>query len=643
MLLKPGNFCEILRSDKLLILNRFIKKVFYLCSFPIILINMHTELISLGSIIILGIAAQWLAWRLKFPSIILLLLFGLIAGPVTGFIRPNELFGNALLPFVSVAVAVILFEGGLTLRLKELKSVGKVILSLITIGVLITGVLSALAAHFLLDVDWKISILLGAVLTVTGPTVIGPLLRHIRPTGKVSEILKWEGIVIDPIGALLALLVYEVIVIGEIEHAGAQVLFVLGKTVFIGSIVGFAFAWLLVFLLKKFWIPDFLHETVTLSLVIGAFILSDTIQSESGLIATTLMGLVLDNQKLVSIKHIVEFKENLRVLIISVLFITLSSMLNPTDLDTLTIGSFVLLFLLIFLIRPLSVFASTIASGLTWKEKTFLSWMAPRGIVAAAVSSIFALRLAELGVPQSEIIVPTTFLIIIGTVAVYGFTAPMLAQKLKVAQADPQGALIVGAHSWGIKIAKVLQENGFKVAIVDTNHSAIYKARMEEIPVYHGSALAKDIFDEIDFNGIGKLIALTANNEANALAVLHFAEFFGREELYQISPDQNENKEDDKFSPQHLRGRFIFGKTTGYSNINKKFQSGWITKSSKLTDEYTFEQFKERYGQDCVPLFLITDDKKLMVFSSDMDFEPKTGHMIIALVKDIETKKETKN
>jgi len=600
---------------------------------------MHTELISLGSIIILGIAAQWLAWRLKFPSIILLLLFGLIAGPITGFLHPNELFGNALLPFVSVAVAVILFEGGLTLRLKELKSVGKVVLSLITVGVIITGVLSALTAHFLLGMNWSISILLGAILTVTGPTVIGPLLRHIRPTGKVAEILKWEGIVIDPIGALLAVLVYEVIIIGEIEQAGAQVLFVLGKTIFFGSIVGLAFAWLLVFLLKKFWVPDFLHETVTLSLVVGAFLLSDSIQSESGLLATTLMGLVLDNQKLVSVKHIVEFKENLRVLIISVLFITLAAMLNPGDLENLSVGSFVLLLLLILVIRPLSVWASTFTSELTWKEKAFVSWMAPRGIVAAAVSSIFALRLSEFGVPQSELIVPNTFLIIIGTVAVYGFTSPWLARKLKVAQADPQGAMIVGAHSWGIKIAKILKEKGFKTAIVDTNRSAIYKARMEDIPVFHGTALAKDIFDKIDFNGIGKLIALTQNDEANALSVLHFAEFFEREELYQIAPEQAENKEDDKFSPQHLRGRFIFGNKTSYSSLNRRFESGATLKSSKLTEEYTLDKFKQRY-QDCVPLFLITEDKKLKVFSSDMDFEPKAGHTLIALVDEKEEDKK---
>jgi len=595
----------------------------------------HHDLISLGSIVVLGIAAQWLAWRLKFPSIILLLCFGLIAGPLTGFINPETLFGNGLMPFISIAVAVILFEGGLTLRLKELKSVGKVVLSLITIGVLITGALGAVAAYFLLGLDFKLSILLGSIITVTGPTVIGPLLRHIRPSGRVAEILKWEGIVIDPVGALLAVLVFEAIMIGEIEQAGTQVLIGIGKTVLFGSAVGFTFAWLLVFLLKKFWVPDFLHETVTLSLVVCAFLISDTLQAESGLLAATLMGLVLDNQKLVSVKHIVEFKENLRVLIISVLFITLAAMLKPGDLDNLTMGSFIFLALLIVFVRPISVFVSTLKSDLTVKQKTFLSWMAPRGIVAAAVSSIFALRLTELNVPQAELIVPNTFLVIIGTVAFYGFTAKPVAAWLKVSQSDPQGVLFVGAHDWSIQIAKLLKSKGFNVAMVDTNRAAIYKARMEDIQVFHGSALSKEIYDKLNFNGIGKMVALTPNDEANALSVLHFAEYFDRKELYQLTPAQLEKiKEEDKFSPQHLRGRFLFGKEITYSQLTKKFQGGYVLKSTKLSTEFNYKDFLRKYGNDSIPLFYITEDKNLLIITSDSQIEPKKGFTLVALVKD---------
>lgn len=598
---------------------------------------MHEQdLISLGSIIILGIAAQWIAWRLKFPSIILLLVFGLIAGPVTGFLHPNELFGNALLPFVSIAVAVILFEGGLTLRVKELKSVGKVVLSMITIGVIVTWVLSTAAAYYILEWNFRISLLFGAVLTVTGPTVIGPLLRHIRPAGRVAEILKWEGIVIDPVGALLAVLVFEAIVIGEAQAAGTQVILALGKTILFGSAVGFAFAGILVYALKKFWIPDFLQETFTLTLVVAAYLCSDSLQAESGLLAATLMGLVLDNQKIVAVRHIVEFKENLRVLIISILFIVLAARLEPSDLNSLAIGSFILLGLLIFFIRPIAVFLSTINSDLNIREKTFLSWMAPRGIVAAAVSSIFALRLTEIGVPQAELIVPNTFLVIIGTVAIYGFTASPVARKLKVSQADPQGALIIGAHEWGLKIAAILKDKGFKVGIVDTNRSLIRKARMEGYPVFHGTALSNQVYDKIDFNGIGKLFAITPNDEANALAVLHFSELFEREELYQVSPLTEEKSDEEKFSPQHLRGRFLFGKRNSYQYLSERFRKGGIIKSTKLSEEFNFESFKERYGENIIPMFVITIDKRLKVFTAGSKLELKPGDTVLALVDDVE-------
>ena len=222
-------------------------------------------LLSLSSIIILGIGAQWLAWRLKLPSILLLLIFGFIAGPLTGFLNPNILIGDILLPIVSIAVAIILFEGGLSLKVKELPKIGGALIFLLTIGVTITGVIAAIAAYTIIGLNWQISILLGAILVVTGPTVIGPLLRYIRPKRKVADILKWEGIVIDPIGALFALLVFEAILIGGFKDASVTVLLVIGKTLLFGGIVGVSFAFLLIILIKKFWIPDFLQETVTLS------------------------------------------------------------------------------------------------------------------------------------------------------------------------------------------------------------------------------------------------------------------------------------------------------------------------------------------------------------------------------------------
>lgn len=590
------------------------------------------HLLSLASIIILGIGAQWLAWRLKLPSILILLIVGFLAGPITGFLNPDELMGDILIPIVSITVAIILFEGGLSLKVKELPKIGGALLFLLTIGVLITGVIAASAAYFIIGLNWQIAILLGAILVVTGPTVIGPLLRHIRPTKKVAEILKWEGIVIDPIGALFSLLVFEAILIGGFKAASIVVLLSLSKTLLFGGLVGFSFAWLLIIPLKKFWIPDFLRETVTLSLVIGAFITSDLLQAESGLFATTLMGIVMANQKQVTVKHILEFKEILSVLIISFLFIILSARLELTVFENLSYTSLLFLIVLVFAARPISVFISTFNSEFSIKERIFLSWMAPRGIVAAAVASIFALRIAEKNIPQTEFIVPITFIVIVGTVALYGLTAAPLARYLKVAQSNPQGALIIGAHPWAIELAKVLKSSGFNVSLIDTNREAIYNSRMLKIPAYYGSALSEQLIDEISLDGIGKLLALTSNDEANSLACLHLSDLFDSKEIYQLIPKKKFRSNEETFSPQHLRGRFLFGENITFNYISKKFMSGSIIKSTKLTADFDFNDYQQHYGKDIVLLCLISEDNELKVITSDEMITPKPNQTIIALV-----------
>jgi len=592
-------------------------------------------LIELASIIILGIAAQWLAAKVRFPSILFLLIFGFIAGPITGFLHPDRLMGELLFPVVSISVAVILFEGGLTLRISELREIGKVVFILISVGVLVTWGIAAAAAYYLLALNLKVAILLGAILVVTGPTVIGPMLRQIRPVGKVADILKWEGIVIDPVGALLAVLVFEAILVGEAQQAGSLVFWGIVRTVVFGGVIGFVFARVLVWLIKRFWIPDFLQESVALMLVIAAFVTSNHFQEESGLLAATLMGLALDNQKQVSVKHIVEFKENLRVLIISSLFILLAARLQLSDFTPFNVATLGFLAVLIFIARPASVVASTFRSDLNWRERVFISWMAPRGIVAAAVASVFALRLEATGLEQTESLVPLTFLVIVGTVAVYGLTAGPVARWLNVAQSDPQGVLMIGAHAWARAIAGVLKAKGFRVVMVDTNRSNIAKARLDGIHAYHGSVLSEHILDEIDLNGIGRLLALTSNDEANSLAALNFAEIFESQELFQLSPQSDKKQDNDAYSAKHLRGRFLFGEEVHYTYLSNRFLvSGWTLKSTKLSKEFNFEAFKKYYAEKVLPLFLITEAGRLQVFTTDTSLEPKAGQTIIALIKE---------
>ncbi|MEJ2194050.1 MAG: cation:proton antiporter [Ignavibacteriaceae bacterium] len=589
-------------------------------------------LIELASIVVLGIVAQWLAWRLRFPSILFFLIIGFLAGPVTGFLHPDELMGELLLPIVSISVALILFEGGLTLRLGELRDVGRVVIVLIIIGAIITWIIASLAAHYVLNLDLRISILLGAILIVTGPTVIGPLLSHVRPLKRVSTILKWEGILIDPVGAILAVLVFEAIIAGEISAAGKLIFLGIAKTLVIGGIIGFGMAKLLVFLLKEFLIPDILQESVAFVMVIAAFVLSNIFQSESGLLAVTLMGLFMDNQKHVSIKHIIEFKENLRVIIISSIFILLAARLQLSDFENFDLAIFAFVGVLIFVARPVSVFISTLGSKLNWRERTFISWMAPRGIVAAAVSSVFALKLSLTGIEGSEILVPVTFFVIVVTVMVYGLTASPMAKFLKVAQAKPQGVLIVGAHQWARSIAKTLTEMEINVIMVDTNRSNISAARLEGFSAFLGSILSENISNELNLDGIGRLMALTPNDEANSLAALHMADAFERGEMYQLTPLSEKSGKEMEYSPKHLRARFLFGEGMNYYHLNSLFQSGWILKSTRISDEFSFEEMKKYYDQQIIPFFLIDESGKLFISTMENLIEPGPGDTVTALV-----------
>jgi NhaP-type Na+/H+ or K+/H+ antiporter len=587
-------------------------------------------LISLGLIVLLGFTAQWLSWKIKIPSILLLLIFGIIAGPVLGFINPDEMFGEVLIPFISFSVAIILFQGGLTLKLSEFKKIGRVVTLLISVGVIVTWLTATMAAHWLFGLNIEIAILLGAVLTVTGPTVIGPLLRNIRPRHNVGNILKWEGILIDPIGALLAILVFEVILIGKVDNAAPLILLNMLKTILMTTLIGGGFALLLTLLIKKYWIPDYLQEVAALAFVVAAFLISNYFQEESGLLATTIMGIVLANQKYVAIKNIKDFKANLTILMIPVLFILLSARLSVSDIQLMNYKGAIFLIVLILIGRPLSVFLSTIKSDLGLKDKLFISWMAPRGIVAAAVSSVFALKLAEIEIAQVEYLVPLTFTVIIGTVLIYGITSPMAAKSLKISQSNPQGVIIAGAQEWALQIATILQENNFSVLILDTNRFNTNKAKMKGLNAYNESIISDKVIDKINLEGVGKLLALTSNDEVNSMGVLHFSEIFEKENLYQLSPATKEDERE--FSPQHLRGRFLFGKNITYEHITKRTREGAAIKSTNITDKFSYEDFRKKHGESTIPLFLITGNRKLVPLTSEDKIMPEKGSILIALI-----------
>ena len=593
---------------------------------------MHESiLIGLAAILVLGILSQWIAWSTHFPSILILIITGFIVGPVTGFLDPDLLFGDLLIPVVSFSVAVILYEGGLNLNIGELKKIGNPVISLISIGALITLVLTSAAAHYILGFDFKLAVLFGAILVVTGPTVIIPMIRQIRPAGKIGKILKWEGIVIDPIGAVLAVLVFEAMLIGGVKEAAQVTAIAIAKTVLIGGISGIAGGVVLMFLIRRYLMPDFLHNPASLMIMAVVYVASNHFQHESGLLAATVMGIFLASQNMINIRPILEFKENLRVLLISALFIVLAARL-PIDALQYFNWKFVLfMVVLIVLIRPLSVLASTIGAKLDLKEKTFLSFMAPRGIVAAAVASIFELKLEAAGYSEPRIIVYFVFLVIIGTILVYGLGAPVAGRLLGVARSNPQGVLIVGAHSWAREIAKSLQAEGFKVMLIDSSVINFTESKMDGFDVHFGSVLQPNLLYRLEFDEMGKLLALTSNDEVNILSALRFRKFFGREGVFRLF-SRSESVSADKIVRSQLRARLLFGAKATFDGMDGRFEHGAIIKNTKITKEFDYQKYLELYGHDTIPLFIINAKRELFIYTRDNFREPKPGETLVSIV-----------
>lgn len=595
---------------------------------------METRLLYFTSVLFLGVVAQWLAWRLRLPAILLLLGFGFASGLV---VSPAELIGTQLVyPIVSLSVAVVLFEGGLSLRLSDLREVGDVILRLVSLGVVVTWLLSALAAWVLLDFIWPMALLLGAIVALTGPTVIIPLLQHVRPTRRVGAVAKWEGIVIDPVAATLAVLVLEVIRSDELGGALPATLWHLVVMIATGTAVGLAVTAVAVQMLRRYWLPDYLQNSFLLTAVVGAFALSNMLQSESGLIAVTLFGVLLANQKSTTIKHLVEFKENLRVLLISSLFIVLASMVGLEELSTLGWGEAMFLVALL-VIRPIAVFAAAAGSALDWRERVFLSCLAPRGIVAATVAALFGLELVagadnspEL-IEQAGRLVPVVFSVIVGTVVIYGLASGPLARRLGIAEPNPQGVLFVGGEPFVRRIAEAVQAEGFPVLLVDTNHRNVAAARMANLPSRCASILSEYVRDEIDLGGIGRLLAMTGSTEVNTLATMEFATLFGRSEVYQLPVAAVSARRQEPVA-SHQRARPLFGQDATFALLSDMVAHGAVVKKTRLSNEFSFQDFRALYGEQAIVLFQITSNRQLIVGAADQPLNATAGTVLLSLV-----------
>ncbi len=598
---------------------------------------MHEHaVLALTLILVAGIACQWLAWRLKLPAIIFLLACGILAGPLLGWLNPDQLLGDLLFPFVSLAVAVILFEGSLTLKFHEIPGLEKVIRNLITFGVLISWGITTLATRLLLDFSWEMACLFGAIMVVTGPTVIMPMIRTVRPKESVANVLHWEGILIDPIGAMLAVLVYQFIISGGMQGGVTAGLFVFGRILLIGVLAGVGGGFLFGTLLRRYWLPQYLQSVIALAMVSCIFAVSNLLQAEAGLLSVTVMGLCLANMKELDLEDILGFKESLSLLLISLLFIILAARMdlaNFLELGWPALGVFAVIQ---FLVRPLSVQICAFGSKLSMPERHLLSWIAPRGIVAAAISALFALKLEALGYQGASQLVPLTFMVIIGTVLLQSATAGPIAKGLKVAEPEPRGFLIVGANLVARTIAKALMESGFRTLLSDLNWSAVKEAKLEGLPAYWGNPVSEHAERHLNLVGIGSLIAISPNLELNALATHYYRHEFEPQRIYTIRNQTSPEGKTAKKTVFKYGGRYLFEPKVTYQDLNRQLHEGAKITKTLLTDNFSYEDYLARHAEQRLPLFAIDASGSLHIFAPDHEFTPKADWSILALTRDNE-------
>tara|TARA_R110001583_G_scaffold25521_9_gene92237 strand:- start:2133 stop:3950 length:1818 start_codon:yes stop_codon:yes gene_type:complete len=604
-------------------------------------------MLELAGIIILGIIAQWFAWRLKMPAILPLILIGLFVGPISTLISEDGskwiepvwngtegLFpGERLFNFVSLAISIILFEGGLTLKKEEVLHVGPAIGKLISLGSLVTFFGAGVAAHFIFDLSWAISFLFSALIIVTGPTVIAPILRNIPLKKDVSAVLKWEGILIDPIGALVAVLVFEFISVGAGYEYTREALIEFSKIVIIGLSIGFTSAYALYYALKFKIIPHYLLNVITLASVLTVFVLSDLFAHESGLLAVVVMGMVVGNMKVEGLKEILYFKESISILLISILFILLAANINIDDLMLLYRWETIALFLVVvFVLRPIAVFLSTAGSGLKFNEKLFISWVGPRGIVAAGIASLFGLKLVMQGEPGAEYITPLVFMIVLGTVLLNATTARLFAKMVGVFLKTSDGIIIIGATNFARLIATYLKKNGRRVVLIDNNDSHIEKAKSLGLEAIHGDIYSDDLIEDIELNDIGYLLALTGGADVNEFALEKFGPKFGENGAFRII--STDEMKEGNLAPN----KKLFTHKDDFLNLSEVVRDFPLVNEVKVSSNTQYIELLKEINDEkqAIPMFLKDNDGVIHIISSlDDSIEIEKGNVLIYIGKTI--------
>ncbi|MBK1722478.1 cation:proton antiporter [Thiocystis violacea] len=580
---------------------------------------------TLALIAALGIAAQWLGWRLKIPTIVLLVAFGILIGPVFGLIRPSEALGPAYPSLISLGVAVILFEGGLSLRWHELKQTATGVKRLISLGVVFSLGLGTLAAHWIGALSWPVALIFAAIAVVTGPTVILPLLRQARLRRRPASFLKWEGIVNDPTGALLAVLLYEYFVspgAPDISHTLVELALGLVSAGLLGGLGG----WLLGRAYLAGQVPEYLKGPVALGAALAAFGLANLVMDEAGLVAATALGVVLGNMGLPSIEEVRRFKESVAMLLVAGLFLLLTADLDPDILRALDWHSALLILAMLVLVRPLTIGLATMGAGMSWQERVLIGWIAPRGIVAAAVAGVLGPGLVARGYADGDLLLPLVFALILTTVLLHGFSLGWLARKLDLSASPRQGLLISGANPWSTGLAQAVHAYKVPVLITDRAWHRLRRARHAGLPVYFGELLSEHAESELELSDYGSLLALSSNDAYNSLVCAQYTPAFDRWHVYQLATEPSHASRKPGAS---LRGRIFLSAEVQYEDLQRGWYRGWTFQATSITKEFGVEQLLEMLPEGALPVLVISKDAGVRLLAADAGIKAEAGDRVL--------------
>ncbi len=563
-----------------------------------------------------AIGAQWLAWRLRLPAILFLLVIGFVLGPLGGVLQPHALFGPVLEPLVSAAVAIILFEGALQLNLREIKESRRSIAHVILIGGSLCWVMTSLAAHYVGGMQWAAATVLGGMLIVTGPTVVIPMLRHARLNKRVSSVLKWESIVNDALGVLAAVLAYEFFLASSGEGVTPGGSFFILKALSLMAVLAGSFvaSFTITQLFEKGWVPEYLKAPFLLVFVIALFYLSNQLLYESGLIAVTILGVMLTNIYEQSIEEVKRFKETITILLVSGVFILLTADLNLEVMKAMDWRAVGFVLALLFVIRPVIMLLCSVGTKLTWREALFVGWIAPRGVVLAVLAGILGPMLVEAGYEDGAQILPIAMMVVIVTVTLSSFMIGPLANELKLSSPAGNGLVITGAHLWSVQLAELLQSHRIKVMIVDNNYTALREARLANIPTYYGDLLSEEAHNDLDMNQYDTLLAATYSPAYNAFAKETMGREWGRERVLGVSIEKAEKSGRTKLS-RHLRGSRWGSESLTAERLEALFEEGWRFRIMRPDPSQAIAMLQE--GETKMVMGLLSKSGKLQFYSAD--------------------------